>query len=122
MSVGFGGEVRVWRLKDGVWGAEGDVDTGATVAGGEKGNGKKAGEVWAVALSAEGRYLVATTQDGRVGVWDLDATGESESGKGEVFGMKVREMTTKGSFGMCIDLVCRSASCGTHHLHSCRLT
>lgn len=122
MSVGFGGDVRVWRLKDGVWEAEGDVDTGATVAGGENGNGKKAGEVWAVALSVEGRYLVATTQDGRVGVWDLDATGESESGKGKSFGMKVREMSTKGSFGMCVDLVRLSAICSTQYPHSCPLT
>lgn len=108
VSVGFGGEVRVWGFSDGVWKAEGDVDTSAFVAGAGGGTGKKAGEVWAVALSAEGQYLVATTQNGRIGVWDLDAKSEAEvtSGKGKVFGTKVREMTTKGSFGMCVDLVC----------------
>lgn len=110
--MGFGGEVKVWGVKEGVWRAEGEVDTGARVVGAEgeggNGNGKKAGEVWAVALSAEGQYLVATTQDGRVGVWDLDAKTEAEvsSGKGKISGVKIREMSTKGSFGMCVDLVC----------------
>ena len=55
-------------------------------------------------MSGEGRWMVATTYDGRVGVWDLDRRVEGE-GKGNGIGVKVREMSTKGSFGMCVDLV-----------------
>lgn len=105
VSVGFGGEVKVWKFEGEVWRAEGDVDTRRLSEDGKVGKSseRQAGEVWAVALSAEGQYLVATTYDGRIGVWDLDA--KSESG---ACGIKVREMSTKGSFGMCVDLVCLS--------------
>lgn len=54
----------------------------------------KAGEAWAIALSSEGQYLAGTTHDGRVNVWDLANNRE-----------KLREYETKGSFGMCVDLV-----------------
>jgi superkiller protein 8 len=106
VSVGFGGEVRVWGFEEGRWCAVGGIDTSVGVEGEEEGGEKrkKVGEVWAVALSGEGRWMVATTYDGRVGVWDLDRRAEGE-GKGNDIGVKVREMSTKGSFGMCVDLV-----------------
>lgn len=56
--------------------------------------GNKAGEMWALALSEDARYLVATSYDGRIGVWDLDHGRE-----------KIREYETKGSWGMSVDLV-----------------
>ena len=61
----------------------------------------KAGEIWAIALSEDGRYLAGTTYDGRVNVWDTETLTASEKGTAE----KVREYETKGSFGMSIDLV-----------------
>ena len=96
----------------GRWLAEGDVDVDMGVEGEEEEGSavekgkrkKKVGEVWAVALSQEGRFLVATTYDGRVGVWDLDRRAEGKE-EGQGIGVKVREMSTKGSFGMCVDLV-----------------
>ena len=57
-------------------------------------DGNKAGEVWALALSEDGQYLASTTYDGRINVWDTASRGE-----------KIRQYDTKGSFGMCIDLV-----------------
>ena len=65
----------------------------------KKKNGKKTkpkvGEIWAVALSEEGRYVAATSYDGRIGVWDL-LTEERR---------KIRQYETKGSFGLCVDMV-----------------
>lgn len=46
-------------------------------------------------MSHEGQYLAATTTDGRVNVWDLLSNDRA----------KIREYTTKGSLGLCIDLV-----------------
>lgn len=57
-------------------------------------DGNKAGEMWAIALSEEGQYLASTTYDGRINVWDTLAGRQ-----------KIREYETKGSFGLCIDLV-----------------
>ena len=57
---------------------------------------KKAGELWAIALSHDGQYLASTTFDGRINVWDTTLALS-----------KIREYETKGSFGMCIDLVCQ---------------
>ena len=57
-------------------------------------DGNKAGEIWAIALSADGQYLAATSFDGRINVWDDLSDGA-----------KIREFETKGSFGMSIDLV-----------------
>ena len=82
-SVGFGGEAKIWRYDEGMWNEDGEIA-----------EAPKAGEVWAVTLSAEGRYLAGTTYNGRINVWDL------EHGR-----QKFREYETKGSFGMCIDLV-----------------
>ena len=57
-------------------------------------DGNKAGELWAIALSEYGHFLASTTYDGRINVWDLAANKQ-----------KIREFETKGSFGMCIDMV-----------------
>jgi superkiller protein 8 len=56
----------------------------------------KAGEIWAIALSSDGQYLTSTTHDGRINVWDLAAADRP----------KIHQFETKGSFGMCIDMVC----------------
>lgn len=87
VSVGFAGEVKVWKYEEGKWHDDGDIVLSSN---------KKAGEVWAVSLSYDGNFLAGTTQDGRLNVWDM-ATGTSRE--------KIREFETKGSFGMCVDLV-----------------
>lgn len=90
VSVGFGGEVKVWSHK-------GQGSDEEWVADGEIKDNVKTGEVWAPVLSHEGRFLAATTHDGRVNVWDLGG----EDGKRN----KIRTLETKGSFGLCCDMV-----------------
>lgn len=94
-SAGFGGEVKIWKLSEsgsGDWEAFSELETSRGVGG------KRAGEVWAVALSEDGLYLAATTYDGRINVWSLD----NPQGK------KIQEYETgsagSGSFGLCVDL------------------
>jgi superkiller protein 8 len=89
-SVGFGGEVKVWRI---------EADSGEWSEAGQVVDGNKAGEAWAIALSEDGQFLASTTYDGRINVWDLSIVAE----KGQI-GKKIREYETKGSFGMCIDM------------------
>ncbi|KAI0484389.1 WD40-repeat-containing domain protein [Xylariaceae sp. FL0804] len=104
-SVGFGGDINIWKLSDdgsGQWTAYGQLDPSPAVngngAGAGSGRGKGAGEVWAVALSENGQYLAATTFDGRINVWDL--LGDRSA--------KIQEYDTgsagTGSFGLCVDL------------------
>lgn len=88
VSAGFGGEAKVWNFTEGIWKQDSEITSE-----------KKAGEVWAIALSADGQYLAATTYDGRVGVYDL-----ADKNK------KIRDYETKGSFGMAVDLVCVMAA------------
>lgn len=85
-SVGFGGEVKIWT-------SENEDGTSSWVEQGKIVDGNKAGELWAIALSEDGKYLASTTYDGRINVWDLSADRQ-----------KIREYETKGSFGMCVDL------------------
>lgn len=85
-SVGFDGKVKVWKYEEGKWNEDGEIIADNAP--------KKAGQVWAVSLSSDGQYLAGTTHDGRVNVWDL------QNGK-----QKIREFETKGSFGMCVDMV-----------------
>jgi superkiller protein 8 len=87
VSVGFGGEVKVWKCEQDRWTANGEIDIGTR---------KKAGETWALCLSYDGKFLASTTHDGRVNVWDLTDT---------VNRAKIKEFETKGSFGMCVDMV-----------------
>lgn len=98
-SVGFGGEVKIWKLSEsgsGDWEAFGELDTSNGNSGSQ---GKKStGEAWAIALSEDGNFLAATTCDGRINVWSL-STPE---------GSKIQEYETgspgAGSFGLCVDL------------------
>lgn len=55
----------------------------------------KTGDVWAIALSADGKYLASSSINGKINVWSL-----AEASK-----PKIRDYETKGSFGMCVDLV-----------------
>ncbi|KAK9769926.1 hypothetical protein SCAR479_13391 [Seiridium cardinale] len=97
-SAGFGGEVKIWQQAasgTGDWEPFGELNTTGSANGG---GAKKAGEVWAIALSEDGAYLASTTYDGRINVWSL----ESAQGK------KIQEYETgspgTGSYGLCVDL------------------
>jgi len=92
VSAGFGGDVKIWKSEDGTWNEQGNIA-----------HEDKAGEVWAVALSADGRYVAATTYDGRVNVWDVEDEAK-----------KITGWETKGSFGMSIDLVWRHSGSREH--------
>lgn len=89
-SAGFGGEVKTWNLNQetGEWSLKAEVATA----------GNKPGEAWALALSEDGSYLAATTNDGRINVWDV--ADESRP--------KIQEYETgspgSGSFGISVDL------------------
>jgi len=76
-----------------LWRNETDNGQGQWVEDGKL--AEKAGEIWAVSLSEDGQYLTSTTSDGRVNVFDLSAEGRP----------KIHQFETKGSFGMCIDMV-----------------
>lgn len=53
-------------------------------------------DIWAIALSEDGRFLAGTTHDGHINVYDTQTDGFE----------KIRDFETKGSFGMCVDIVC----------------
>jgi WD40 repeat protein len=55
--------------------------------------------MWALAITQDGKYLAASAYDGRVSVWDV------QSGSGDNW-TRIREYETKGSFGMCVTVVC----------------
>jgi len=101
VSVGFGGETKMWRFRKvdenaavgtGAWEEAGKIAAG--VGSDKAKDGAGVGEIWAVALSADGRYLAAGAYDGKVRVWDLGAEQWP----------CVREYETKGSFGMSVDI------------------
>ncbi len=75
------------------------------------GKKSKAGEIWAVALSDDGRYMASTSANGRIAVWDLDAPPATEAsgvegGAGSAGGVRrAREYETKCSFGMSVAIV-----------------
>ncbi|KAE8397563.1 WD40-repeat-containing domain protein [Aspergillus pseudonomiae] len=83
VSVGFGGEIKIWSCHDGTW------SENKTASAGNAGST----DIWAIALSDDGQYLAGVSQDGHIRVWDLDAGGK-----------QIRDYETKGSFGTCIDL------------------
>jgi superkiller protein 8 len=97
-SVGFGGDVKIWKASDsgtGEWESFGELYATTKTSGtGKSGTG----ELWAIALSEDGQYLASTTYDGRINVWDL--LGDR--------GATIREYETasagSGSFGLCVDL------------------
>ncbi|KAI9892218.1 MAG: superkiller [Vezdaea aestivalis] len=84
-SVGFGGEIKLWK--------QSQESTPARWIEGGSIQGTKAGEIWAIALTSDGGFLVSTAIDGRINVWNI------EEGR-----QKIREFETKGNFGMCIDI------------------
>ena len=113
VTAGFGGEIKIWTCKEatGNWELWHEIrpdtpvqsatnDSSATGNGANSSNGNdgtKAGDAWAIALSADENYLAVTTHDGKVHVWDLVgrqriqtyATGSGSGG---------------GSFGLSVDL------------------
>jgi superkiller protein 8 len=108
VSVGFGGEVKLWANEQedgqGQWVEDGKLVGMLTrvffsmrcrEANVQNAESTKAGEIWAVALSEDGQYLTSTTHDGRINVWDLTAPDRP----------KIHQFETKGSFGTCIDMV-----------------
>ena len=122
VSVGFGGEVRVWRTvgeeeeaegKERVWRASGSV----VPAGGAGKRGDGMGEHWAVALDGSGRWLAATTHDGRVPVYDL-AGITGEGGGGDVQPTTTYETagTTTG-LGLCVAMTGDGRMTASGHAH-----
>ncbi|KAF2846279.1 WD40 repeat-like protein [Plenodomus tracheiphilus IPT5] len=84
-SAGFEGKVKIWTQdEEGVWSLDGEIV-----------DQNKPGEIWAIALSADGQYLASSSINGKINVW---STNKAE-------GMpRIREYETKGSFGLCVDL------------------
>ncbi|KAJ2892268.1 Meiotic recombination protein rec14 [Zalerion maritima] len=86
-SAGFGGELKIWALAEETeeWKLSKEMKPGA-------------GEVWAIALSENGKFLAATTSDGRINVWDI--SGDAP--------IKIKEYETAGAgagvFGTSVDL------------------
>lgn len=100
-STGFGGEVKVWTKVD----EEEEGKGGHWKELGRLPVEGKTGEVWAISLGGDGRYLATISYDGRICVWDLAA------GPGNW--VKAREYETKGSFGCCVAMVCSHSSTST---------
>lgn len=88
VSVGFEGSAKIWRYTSGAWSEAGEIQAA-----------KKAGELWAVCLDTEGRFLVGTTSDGRVNVWEV-ITGDGNSATAKKFA----EWETRGTFGLAVDI------------------
>lgn len=92
-SVGFGGDVKVWRCDA----ATGDFALDFEISPAES-RRKGGADVWAIALDGREQYLACTSHDGRIKVWDLETrevvqtyeTGGAGAGA--------------GSFGLCVDL------------------
>ncbi|KAF2690757.1 WD40 repeat-like protein [Lentithecium fluviatile CBS 122367] len=83
-SAGFEGKVKVWSEgEDGMWKLDGEISDQV-----------KAGDIWAIALSADGSYLASSSINGKIHVWSLNEAGMP----------KIREYETKGSFGLCVGL------------------
>lgn len=83
-SAGFEGKIKIWsEAEDGAWKPDGEIS-----------DQLKPGDAWAIALSADGKYLAASSLNGKIHVWSLEEENKP----------KIREYETKGSFGMCIDL------------------
>jgi hypothetical protein len=88
-SVGFGGEIKLWKRKEDGSGWELWWEVAPS-----KTNG---GDVWAIALSADENYLACTTSDGRIHVWDL-------VGRERIQTYETGSSTGGGSFAMAVDL------------------
>ena len=66
--------------------------------------GKKAGEHWALALNESGRYLAATTHDGRINVYDVSTVKPVSSDSKPEPTPIITKYETKGSFGLSVDI------------------
>jgi len=62
-SAAFDGEIKIWHMGEtsGQWVLHTTIENDAA----------KGVSMWAIALNAAGQYLVATTTDGKVAVWDV---------------------------------------------------
>lgn len=89
-SVGFGGDVKVWRCDP----ATGDFTLDFDISPAES-KKKGGGDVWAIALDSQEKYLACTTHDGRIIVWDLEAKNIVQTYETGGAGA--------GSFGLCVD-------------------
>ncbi|CAN9362312.1 unnamed protein product [Alternaria alternata] len=95
-SAGFEGKVKIWSQdEDGVWSEDGEIVGGEPEWADLVADQNKPGEIWAIALSADGQYLASTSINGKINVWSLN----KEEGM-----PRIREYETKGSFGLCVDL------------------
>lgn len=101
-SVGFGGDVKIWRSDP----ATGDfaLDFEITPAEAKR---KGGGDVWAIALDGEEKYLACTTHDGRIHVWDLESR--------ELVQTYETGGAGAGSFGLCVDLSANGKLTATGH-------
>ena len=86
-SVGFGGDVKVWTCEESGWKLSWEIPL-------ELANN---GDVWALALSVDERYLACTTHDGQIWVWDLEARKKIQT-------YETGSSSVAGSFGMTVDL------------------
>lgn len=91
MSVGFGGDVKVWRCDrdSGDFALDFEITPAQTKSRG-------GGDVWAVALTHDEKYLACTSHDGKIHVWDLEARNVIQTYETGGAGA--------GSFGLCVDL------------------
>jgi superkiller protein 8 len=118
VSAGFGGEVKIWqqepdsklwvqagRIRESVLGPQKNGTNGANGSGNKEGG--MAGELWALAMTRDGRYLAASSYDGRVRVWDMLTGTRDGTGKGKTDWEPevVRDYETRGNFGMSVALV-----------------
>lgn len=94
VSVGFGGEAKIWCFIDGIWKNVGVIPAV-----------KKAGELWAIALDEEGKFLVGTTYDGRVNVWELQGQIDEKSGNEQLKANSFATWETRGGYGLAVDVV-----------------
>lgn len=65
-SVGFGGDIKIWRSNP----DSGDFSLDYEITPSEA-KTKGVGDSWAVALSSDENYMACTTHDGKIHVWDL---------------------------------------------------
>ncbi|KAF3765687.1 WD40 repeat-like protein, partial [Cryphonectria parasitica EP155] len=90
-SVGFGGDIKIWRCDatTGDWSLDFEISPAEAKARG-------GGDVWAVALDSQEKYLACTAHDGRIYVWDLESKSVVQTYETGGAGA--------GSFGLCVDL------------------
>lgn len=88
-SVGFGGDLKIWRSNP----DSGDFSLDYEITPSEA-KAKGVCDSWAIALSSDESYLACTTHDGKIHVWDLRSksvvqTYETGGGGNGSFGLSV---------------------------------